>query len=70
MIQVTETMYNGEENRKICAAIVARLLSQGRHPEIVDENKNGRHYIKVIDHSEPIFEKSGNNERRLVGFEI
>ena len=69
MIQVTETMYNGEENRKICAAIAARLLSQDRHPEIIDEIKSGVHYIRVIDHSEPIFEKSGNNERRLVGFE-
>ena len=68
MIQVTEAMHSGPDNRKICAAIIKRLLSQGRQPELVGETREYGQYIKVIDHSTPIYDTCFR-DRRIIGFQ-
>ncbi len=68
MIQVTEAMHSGPDNRKICAAIIKRLLSQGRQPELVDDKRKYGHYIQVVDHSEPIYDTRFRG-RRIIGFQ-
>ena len=70
MIEVTKTMANGPENRRICDNIVARLLNQGRKPEIKKTRaKNGAYYLRVVDHCVPIY-RDQFPRNMIIGFEL